>query len=120
MDLEAELLSGWKLWRNQLMAMFIKRGLSVIRSWILLLIQIIIPVAFLALAILITEDSIGFHHLPNFKIRLDSYYKSVTTLTQTEGAKYGEKYIELLRNDSKQVIDWGDADYETKIIQEVI
>ncbi|KAK4876911.1 hypothetical protein RN001_009417 [Aquatica leii] len=101
-------LSGWFLSLNQLKAMFLKRRLSIFRSWLLLIIQNCIPVLFLVLAIVIVRGSKVYNDLSNLKITLDSYDNPITVLNYSSGNKYAESYQRYLRNNDKRYIDWGE------------
>ncbi|EFA12132.2 ATP-binding cassette sub-family A member 3-like Protein [Tribolium castaneum] len=71
-------LTGFKLMTNQFLAMLMKKNLSLKRTWILLFIQILIPVVILTMAILTGKYSNKSRNLPKLLITLDSYRNPVT------------------------------------------
>ncbi|KAF2898000.1 hypothetical protein ILUMI_08174 [Ignelater luminosus] len=111
-----DLLTGFPLWYNQLLATFMKRSLSVFRSWILFLIQNSIPVIFLILAIISSQrrDS----NLPNLKIELNSYDNPVTVLTRNTSSTYSKTYINYLSKNNKIIVNWENANMTKKMLEE--
>lgn len=77
---EIPLLSGVQLLNNQIIALFKKKILVDVRGWILMLIQIAIPILLMVLTVL-TQRALGwFLDLPQLRIWLRSYLQSVTVL----------------------------------------
>lgn len=108
-----ELLTGCKLRRNQIMAMLLKKSVSIARSWILLLIQILIPVVFLIISIL-SERAVGRHKdLPERKLTLDDYDRPVTIVSGS--GRYKTEYLNIL-NENKNLYE----DIEDKNVYEYI
>lgn len=69
---------------NQITALFKKKILITMRNWLLLLIQILIPVLFICITV-VTQRAFGwFQDLPQLKIWLGSYQQSVTILETEE------------------------------------
>lgn len=69
---------------NQMKALFKKKMLMSLRNWILLLIQIAIPVLFIVITVL-TQRALGwFQDLPQLRIWLQGYLRSVTILETEE------------------------------------
>lgn len=81
------LLSGATLVQNQIIAMFKKKYLQTIRSWLLLLLQILIPVIFLIITILAGRERAIFNDLPPMLVTLDSYEEPVTVLQTNSSAE---------------------------------
>lgn len=74
------LLTGAMLLRNQIVALFKKKILMNVRNWLLLLIQIAIPILFIVITV-VTQRALGwFSDLPRLRIWLQSYRQSVTIL----------------------------------------
>lgn len=81
---EIPLLTGGMLLNNQITALFKKKVLITMRNWLLLLIQIVIPILFICITVL-TQRALGwFSDLPQLKIWLQSYLQSVTILETEE------------------------------------
>lgn len=110
-------MTGFPLWSNQLLAMFMKRGLCIYRSWILFLIQNSIPVIFLILAILSSRNRDT--DLPSLKIALNSYDNPVTVLTRNTSSPYSETYINSLRKNNKIIVNWENADMTKRMLEAV-
>lgn len=118
---ENDFLTGWALWRNHLLAMLIKRVLSTVRSWILLLIQNIIPVLFLIIAIIVARQMNTANDLPKLDITLDSYDDSVTVVTtENQNNLFYNQYKQLLRNEGREYIDWVTQNMSERMINQVI
>ncbi|KAK5642701.1 hypothetical protein RI129_008868 [Pyrocoelia pectoralis] len=100
-------LKGWALHLNQVRAMLLKRGLSIMRSWILFIIQNCIPILFLILAIVVVRGAQVFRDLPNLRIQLESYGRSVTVFNYSKDNLYAEKYKEYLYYRNKNIVDLG-------------
>ncbi|KRT85363.1 ABC transporter ATP-binding protein [Oryctes borbonicus] len=105
---ENDFLTGWPLWRNHVLAMFMKKVLSTVRSWILFLIQNIIPVAFLIIAIIVARQMNASNDLPDLDITLDSYDNPITVMT-TDNVNNNifNQYREMLQTEYRESIDWG-------------
>ncbi|CAG9761787.1 unnamed protein product [Ceutorhynchus assimilis] len=73
------------LW-NQIAAMSLKKVLSSMRSWILLLIQIIMPIIFLVIAIVVGRQQIKSGELPLMPLDLSKYSDPVLLLEDTINA----------------------------------
>ncbi|KAF5294595.1 hypothetical protein FQA39_LY13354 [Lamprigera yunnana] len=103
-DVEPKLIKSWELWRNQIMAMFLKKTLSIIRSWILLVIQIVTPVIFLIITFIIMYDTITSGDPPMIKIRLNRYVNPVTLISLEDLNEYYSNYINMLDRDCEKYI----------------
>lgn len=118
---ENEFLTGWALWRNHLIAMLMKKVLSTVRSWILFIIQNIIPVTFLIIAIIVAKQMYSGNDLPNLNMTLDSYDNPVTVIaTNREDNVYYAQYKQLLRSEGRELIDWGTEDLNERLLNVVI
>ncbi|KAB0796441.1 hypothetical protein PPYR_10502 [Photinus pyralis] len=116
----ADVLKGWALRVNQVKAMLLKRYLSILRTWVLFVIQNFVPVLFLVLAIVVVRGAQVFRDLPNLKIQLESYGRSVTVLNHSESNPYAEKYKEFLQHRLKHVTDLGGDDLSSYMFNETI
>lgn len=90
------LLRGYKLISNQVIAMFEKKIYNTYRNWFLLLLQVLIPVSFLIITILIVRTWAGGRDLPSLAISLNSYVNSVTVLAQNNDtqSEYTQRIIQ--------------------------
>lgn len=107
------------MWRNQVVAMFMKRGLSILRSWLLFVIQICIPVLFLVLAIAVVRSVNRFSDLPKLKLELKSYGQPMTAVTSNPNNKFANQFIDIAKKENVNVMNWGTANFSSKIIEEV-
>ncbi|KAF5277495.1 hypothetical protein FQR65_LT03832 [Abscondita terminalis] len=113
-------LTGWLLLCSQLRAMFLKRRLSILRSWLLVVIQNCIPVLFLVLAIVIVRGSKVYNDLPSLKIELNSYDNPVTVLNYSQSNKYAENYKNYLESHNKRCVDWHHENLADNIFNKTI
>nr|XP_015839324.1 PREDICTED: ATP-binding cassette sub-family A member 2-like isoform X2 [Tribolium castaneum] len=88
---------GCKLMRNQIVAMMLKKNLSLLRSWILLLIQIILPSVLLYLALAKTPMRVRtkFRTYSPFELTLSSYHNPITLLEN--GSSMANTYVKVLK-----------------------
>lgn len=112
-----QLLTGFALKRNQILAMLMKKSLSTIRSWILFLIQIIIPVVFLIIAIVVTRNTDTSRDLPEIDLTLDAYDNPITVVTGD--THYKNQMISILNQSNNLYTDLGTADFSSFIFQKV-
>lgn len=111
-------VSGHKLWRNQVVAMFLKRILFSWRSWLLHLIQALIPIIFVVLTML-TSSSMKFgKDLPLLDITLTSYQGAITMTNGTSSNKYYDTYRKVVSLDSK-LHDYKERDLSENVLIEV-
>ncbi|XP_063925793.1 phospholipid-transporting ATPase ABCA3-like isoform X3 [Zophobas morio] len=99
------LLTGSQLIKNQFLAMLMKKTLSVIRTYVLQFIQILMPVAFLVVAIIVSRNSNRPGDLPSLPITLDSYDKPVTLVEELVSSKYSQMYLNTLKGYEVQKVD---------------
>ncbi|RZC38259.1 ABC tran, AAA 21 and/or SbcCD C domain containing protein, partial [Asbolus verrucosus] len=92
--------TGFDLIMNQFIAMFMKKLLSIFRTWILQFIQILIPVSFLMIAIIVSRNmnKHKYGNLPKLLLVLDSY-KNPITLVEDDGINpFSKFYFESLKD----------------------
>lgn len=77
---EISLLTGMPLVINQVRALFMKKILQTTRNWLLMLIQICIPVLFITITVLSERSRAWYYELPSLKVCLQRYLESVTVL----------------------------------------
>lgn len=77
---DISLLSGMPLIFNQIRALFMKKILQSTRNWLLLLIQICIPVLFITITVLSERSRAWYYELPSLKVCIRRYLESVTVL----------------------------------------
>lgn len=65
---------------NQVRALFMKKVLQTVRNWLLMLIQICIPVLFITITVLSERSRAWYYELPPLKVCLQKYLESVTVL----------------------------------------
>lgn len=94
LDLGDNLLTGIALYKNQFKAMMMKKSYSSVRSWVLSLIQLILPMVFLILAMIVVRSMKANHDLPPMEITLAKYSNPVTVVEgNTDTAKTYEAYV---------------------------
>lgn len=81
------LMSGFNLAVTQVVALFKKKVIQTIRSWKLLLIQILIPAMFIVITVLAERTSSTFTDLPALPIHLRSYLETVSILETSPNAE---------------------------------
>ncbi|XP_055537148.1 phospholipid-transporting ATPase ABCA3-like isoform X2 [Wyeomyia smithii] len=74
------LLSGPKLVYNQIWSMFLKKIISTKRSWVLQLVQLLIPVYFVVVTVIIVRSFPGISELPPLPIAITNYSATTTLL----------------------------------------
>jgi ATP-binding cassette, subfamily A (ABC1), member 3 len=62
--------TGWKLIRNQFFAMMMKKYLSQVQSWLLYLIQSVLPAFFLIIVIIVARTLPGQENFPSLTMSL--------------------------------------------------
>lgn len=83
------LLSGFKLVRSQMFALFKKRFLQTLRSWMLLLIQIIIPTGFVIITVLSERTRTRFDNLPALPLNLNAFLETISVVQINPNALNG-------------------------------
>lgn len=79
-SLKIKYLNGSSLLTNQFIAMLLKKNLSLLRSWYLFVLQILLPVALLIITVLTARNLAPKTTFPSLKMSLDSYIEPVTLL----------------------------------------
>jgi ATP-binding cassette subfamily A (ABC1) protein 3 len=106
-------LTGAQLYLNQLFALLEKKMLHSIRNWPLLLIQILIPLAFIVITMEISNTVDTTKNLKPLRLSLQTYNKTSTAIEfDKRGAiktQIYEKYLEQFSGNSV-IDDIGDAD----------
>lgn len=115
LNMSDKLLTGCKLYINQLKAMMMKKVFSTIRSWILMIVQILIPITFLIIAIIVVRSWKAFKDLPPLDIHLESYTNPYTVLSGNND--YKTSYMNIVKKHQSQVIDIADRDFDDYIIE---
>lgn len=115
---EGDLLTGWKLRQNQILAMLLKKTISTARSWMLLLIQILIPALFLIITIVVERSVDRNRDLPELELTLDSYDRPITVLS--ESGTYQPGYVEILEEENRLYEDIESKNMSDYIIQKTI
>lgn len=77
---DVRLVTGIARICNQIIAMFWKKYLQTVRNWILLLLQIAIPIVFLVITLLALRQGELTSNLPALPITIDTYKDSITIL----------------------------------------
>uniref|UniRef100_A0A1Y1MCM6 ABC transporter domain-containing protein n=1 Tax=Photinus pyralis TaxID=7054 RepID=A0A1Y1MCM6_PHOPY len=106
-------------WRNQFLAMIMKRSLAVVRSWLLLFIQNFMVVFFLIIAVILARQMNTSTDLPSLKISLDGYLNPVIALTESGPSSYSHSYRNLIRDSDHYLLDWKNEDMTANIISEI-
>lgn len=115
---DGELLKGWRLLQNQMLAMVLKKSICTARSWILLLIQILIPVLFLIITI-VSERSVDRDRgLPELQFSLDPYDRPVTILGGNSA--YKTAYLNILKYENHLYEDIGNQNMTEYIFDKTI
>jgi ATP-binding cassette, subfamily A (ABC1), member 3 len=77
-------LMGFKLIKNQVQAMALKKFLFTLRNYKLFIIQFIIPIIFLIITMLLEHSFGGSDNLPALPISLDEYFSTINVATLGE------------------------------------
>lgn len=89
---------GLNLLINQFFAMLMKKFLSTYRSWLLLVIQILTPVLFLIIAMIIMKTAQDAGDLPALAMDLNRFDDPVTVVGNTSDMAYVERYLGVLKS----------------------
>lgn len=88
------------------------------RSWILLLIQIFIPVLFLIITIVAERSVDRNKDLPELELTLDAYDRPITVVSGSGTYKAG--YVDILKDESRLYEDIGNENMSEYMIQKTI
>ncbi|KAK4876910.1 hypothetical protein RN001_009416 [Aquatica leii] len=105
---------------NQLLAMLMKRSISILRSWVLLLIQNFIVVSFLIMAVILARRTNLLNNLPDMVITLNNYQNPVITFTEVGSNKYAGSYKDLIIRNEHTLLDWKDRNMSSMMINQTI
>ncbi|XP_035791057.1 ATP-binding cassette sub-family A member 3-like [Anopheles albimanus] len=93
-----ELHQGFKLFRYQLWALFLKKIYQTYRNWFLLVVQILIPVLFVAVTIAVVRNWGGSGDMPPLTISLRIFNPSTTLVQRDADDELGSTEELVLRN----------------------
>lgn len=107
-ETEKGTLTGFPLVKNQIGAMLLKKTIYTKRNWILLLVQILIPVILVLVTVLITKSFVISDTLPALTISLDSYatinpvalISNHVTNVDSPGGRFAAQYSKLFNDPS--------------------
>lgn len=94
--LHASYTGGLNLLINQFFAMLMKKFLSTYRSWVLLVIQIMMPVLFLIIAIVVIRNQGNTGSLPALAMDLNRFDSPVVLVGNLSESSYGKTYLKVL------------------------
>ncbi|XP_015840360.1 phospholipid-transporting ATPase ABCA3 isoform X2 [Tribolium castaneum] len=106
------LSTGLELIRNQFIAMLMKKTLTFMRTWLLQLVQIIIPVAFLIIAIVVSRNlnKNKFEDLPKLLLTPHSYKNPIFLVEDHFKNQFSQNYFKNLEGfEVKSVTDLSTA-----------
>lgn len=118
---EDEFVTGFALWRNQFLAMLMKKIHVTRRNWILLLVQNIIPIAFMVIALVMARLMNIGAALPSLTLTLDSFDDPITVITRGENDQnpYYDTYLNILENEGRTAVNWGEGDMIENMLERV-
>ncbi|XP_074034978.1 phospholipid-transporting ATPase ABCA3 isoform X2 [Leptinotarsa decemlineata] len=88
--------SGSGLVMNQFRAMFMKKIVTTIRSWIMLCIQLVLPSIFLMIALIVARNKQVSENLPPMVMNLDKFENSITKIHNIGKIDYCGNYTDVL------------------------
>lgn len=94
----ASYTGGYNLLANQFFAMLMKKFLSMYRSWVLLIIQILMPVLFLIIAMIVMRTSQATGNLPALAMDLNRFDNPITVVGNVSNSIYAETYLDVLKD----------------------
>jgi ATP-binding cassette subfamily A (ABC1) protein 3 len=97
-EMPTNYLSGFPLITNQFIAMLLKKKISTLRNWFLLILQIALPVVLLIITVLDARGYVPKSTFPSLKISLDPYNEPITVMSGIAN-QYYEKYRNNIGND---------------------
>ncbi|XP_058130691.1 phospholipid-transporting ATPase ABCA1-like [Anopheles ziemanni] len=93
-----QLVEGFKLFRYQIWALFLKKIYQTYRNWFLLVVQILIPVLFVAVTIAVVRNWGGSGDMPSRAIGLRYFDESVTLVQRDEAEDAGPMEQQILNS----------------------
>lgn len=113
-----ELHTGCRLWKNQMLAMFLKKIVYIMRSWILLLIHVALAVG-MTIVTMVSISSGQFDvEAPERELSLDSYHRPVTVVSGS--GPYKQAYLDILKEKNYLYEDINDKNMSEYILQKTI
>lgn len=104
-ETERGTLTGIPLITNQVKAMFLKKSIYTKRNWVLLFVQVMIPVILTVITVLITKAFVISETLPELPIHMDNYPTNPVALISNHaqninspGGKFSAGYSKLFTN----------------------
>lgn len=73
-------MSGFRLFRTQIVGMFKKKMLQTLRNWLLVALQIALPVGFIIISVLSSRASARVQNLPSRPLTTNQFGHTVTVL----------------------------------------
>lgn len=115
---ENELMEGFNLFVNQFIAMLLKKLYSTINSWLLLFVQIIIPITTVIIAVYSVRAWKAYDDLPALELSLDQFSTTMTIIngTSLSTMDYKDAYINITDNSTNHKI----VDVLTEDVQEFV
>lgn len=107
-------MKGWQLKKFQTLAMLTKKGVTSIRSWKVLLIQILAPTIFIILTLLTPAATVSDLKVQEFS--LDHYDRPVTVLSGSDN-DYKTAYRNILKDNNHIMEDIGNGNLAEYILQ---
>lgn len=106
--MEKGTLTGMPLVKNQIGAMLLKKTIYTKRNWILLLVQILIPVILAVITVLITKSFVISETLPALDITLESYstihpvalLSNQVANSDSPGGRFVSQYSKIMQDQS--------------------
>lgn len=96
-------MTGISLIKSQAIALFKKRILQTMRSWILLLVQIIIPTGFVIITVLSERTRTRFENLPSLSLNLDIFLETISLVQVNPDAIVGGLESRFVLNTLKTI-----------------
>nr|XP_022919055.1 ATP-binding cassette sub-family A member 3-like isoform X1 [Onthophagus taurus] len=110
-------VTGFRLKINQTMAMMMKKMLSTFRSWLLFLIQNVIPIVFLIIAISVAKFKNNDTEPARLDLSLDTYLNPITPITTTDlNDPFYNRYKKILTKENRKILDWGQENFTTNLL----
>lgn len=87
---------------NQLWAMTFKRVLSTLRSWVIFVLHIVLPVIFLIVSIFVNRQLYSLGDLPSMHLSLNTFTDAVTLVQNDISSSYTSILSNLLADSYKE------------------
>lgn len=97
-------LSGFPLWKNQFMAMILKKMCTTYRTWYMFVFQNLIPIAILTITLISVNMTNMGEDLPSLHVSLDPFSDPVTVVSPSSSQNpYYNRYVEIMGGESREV-----------------